>query len=78
MPALYLAFWIDLLKPYWALGTVYITSQVLAGATRSKALYRVLGTLLGAVASVILVPNLASAPELLAVVIALWVAVCLS
>ena len=41
MLALYLALWIDLPKPYWALGTVYITSQVLAGATRSKALYRV-------------------------------------
>ncbi|MGE7156168.1 FUSC family protein [Methylorubrum rhodesianum] len=77
MLALYLAFWIDLPKPYWALGTVYITSQVLAGATRSKALYRVLGTLLGAVVSVVLVPNLASAPELLTVAIALWVAFCL-
>ncbi|MRI57107.1 FUSC family protein, partial [Methylobacterium sp. DB1607] len=77
MLALYLAFWIDLPKPYWALGTVYITSQVLAGATRSKALYRVLGTLLGAIVSVVLVPNLASAPELLTVAIALWVAFCL-
>ncbi|WP_232628732.1 FUSC family protein [Methylobacterium sp. Leaf118] len=77
MLALSLAFWIDLPKPYWALGTVYITSQVLAGATRSKALYRVLGTLLGAVVSVILVPTLATAPELLTLAIALWVAVCL-
>ena len=77
MLALYLAFWIDLPKPYWALGTVYITSQVLAGATRSKALYRVLGTLLGAVVSVALVPNLVNAPELLTLAIALWVAVCL-
>ncbi|MFF8802011.1 MULTISPECIES: FUSC family protein [unclassified Methylobacterium] len=77
MLALYLAFWIDLPKPYWALGTVYITSQVLAGATRSKALYRVLGTALGAVVTVVLVPNLANAPELLTVAIALWVAVCL-
>lgn len=77
MLALYLAMWIDLPRPYWALGTVYITSQVLAGATRSKALYRVLGTLLGAVVSVILVPNLANAPELLTLAIALWVATCL-
>ena len=58
MLALYLAIWIDLPRPYWALGTVYITSQMLAGATRSKALYRVLGTLLGAVVSIVLVPNL--------------------
>lgn len=77
MLALYLAMWIDLPRPYWALGTVYITSQVLAGATRSKALYRVLGTLLGAVVSVILVPNLANSPELLTLAIAFWVALCL-
>ncbi|MDP4006760.1 FUSC family protein [Methylobacterium sp. NEAU K] len=77
MLALYVAFWIDLPRPYWALGTVYITSQVLAGATRSKALYRVLGTLLGAVVTVALVPNLVNAPELLTLAIALWVSVCL-
>ena len=77
MLALFLAFWIDLPNPYWALGTVYITSQVLAGATRSKALYRVLGTLLGAVVTVALVPNLVNSPELLTLAIALWVATCL-
>ncbi|MBE7244002.1 MAG: FUSC family protein [Actinomycetospora chiangmaiensis] len=77
MLAMYLAMWIDLPRPYWALGTVYITSQMLAGATRSKALYRVLGTVLGAVVSVVLVPNLANAPELLTLAIALWVALCL-
>ncbi|MCJ2021828.1 FUSC family protein [Methylobacterium sp. E-065] len=77
MLALFLAFWIDLPNPYWALGTVYITSQVLAGATRSKALYRVLGTLLGAVVTVALVPNLVNAPELLTLAIAAWVATCL-
>ncbi|MCJ2026405.1 FUSC family protein [Methylobacterium sp. J-067] len=75
--ALYLAMWIDLPRPHWALGTVYITSQMLAGATRAKALYRVLGTLLGAVVSVILVPNLANSPEWLTLAIAIWVALCL-
>lgn len=75
--AMYLAMWIDLPRPYWALGTVYITSQVLAGATRAKALYRVLGTLLGAVVSIALVPNLVNSPELLTLAIALWVSICL-
>ena len=75
--AMYLAMWIDLPRPYWELGTVYITSQVLAGATRAKALYRVLGTLLGAVVSIALVPNLVNAPELLTLAIALWVSICL-
>ena len=77
MLALFLALWIDLPKPYWALGTVYITSQVLAGATRSKAMYRVGGTVLGAIVTVILMPNLVDAPELLVLGIALWVALCL-
>lgn len=75
--ALYLAMWFDLARPYWALTTVFITSQVLAGATRSKAFYRVLGTLLGAAVSVVLVPNLVNSPELLTVAIAAWVAGCL-
>lgn len=77
MLALFLAFWIDLPRPYWALGTVYITSQVLAGATRSKAIYRLCGTGLGAVMSVVLVPNLVNEPVLLSLAVALWVALCL-
>lgn len=75
--ALFLALWIDLPRPYWAVGTVYITSQVLSGATRSKAIYRVCGTVLGAAMTVVLVPNLVNAPILLSLAIALWVALCL-
>ncbi|SDO30627.1 Uncharacterized membrane protein YccC [Methylobacterium phyllostachyos] len=77
MLALFLALWIDLPRPYWALGTVYITSQVLSGATRSKAVYRLCGTALGAAVSVALVPNLVDAPVLLSLAVALWVALCL-
>ncbi|AGK59134.1 efflux transporter permease, aromatic acid exporter family protein [Hyphomicrobium denitrificans 1NES1] len=75
--ALYLALWLDLPRPYWAVGTVYITSQVLAGDTRSKALYRALGTLVGAAISVALVPNLNNAPVVLSLAIAAWVSFCL-
>ena len=75
--ALWLALWIDLPKPYWAVSTVFITSQPFAGATRAKAAYRVYGTILGAVAAVVLVPNLVDAPEVLTFAIALWVAICL-
>lgn len=75
--ALYIALWMDLPRPYWALGTVYITSQVFAGATRSKAMYRLLGTFLGAAVTIIFVPNLVNAPVLLSLAIALWVGVCL-
>lgn len=75
--ALLIGFAMDLPRPYWALATVYIASQPLAGATRSKALFRVLGTLIGATVSVVLVPNLVNAPELLSLGIALWVGLCL-
>ena len=58
MLALVIALWLDLPRPYWAMATVYITSQPLAGATSSKAFYRVLGTVLGASVTVAIVPNL--------------------
>jgi uncharacterized membrane protein YccC len=73
MLALLAALWLDLPRPYWAMATVYITSQPLAGATSSKALYRLLGTAMGAVATVAMVPNLVDAPELLCMAMALWV-----
>jgi uncharacterized membrane protein YccC len=77
MLALIVALWLDLPRPYWAMATVYITSQPLAGATSSKALYRVLGTVIGAAATVAMVPNLVNAPELLSLAMALWVGLCL-
>ncbi|MBC7576627.1 MAG: FUSC family protein [Tardiphaga sp.] len=75
--ALLIALAMDLPRPYWALATVYIASQPLAGATRSKAFFRVAGTLIGAAASVALVPNLVNSPELLSLGLALWVGLCL-
>ncbi|WP_445221623.1 FUSC family protein [Bradyrhizobium sp. Pa8] len=77
MLALVIAFAMDLPRPYWAMATVYITSQPLAGATSSKAFFRVMGTLVGATMTVALVPNLIDAPELLCLAIALWVGLCL-
>jgi uncharacterized membrane protein YccC len=75
MLALYIAFYFDLPRPYWALASVYIVSNPFVGATRSKALYRVLGTVLGALASVALVPPFAETPYLLSALIALWTGV---
>lgn len=75
--ALVIALAMDLPRPYWAMATVYITSQPLAGATSSKAFFRVMGTLVGAIVTVALVPNLVDAPELLCLAIALWVGLCL-
>jgi uncharacterized membrane protein YccC len=74
--ALYIALWIDLPRPYWAMTTVYVVSQPFAGTTLSKALYRLLGTTLGGVAAVVLVPNLVNSPELLTAALALWTGLC--
>ncbi|ABF12348.1 putative p-hydroxybenzoate efflux system component (plasmid) [Cupriavidus metallidurans CH34] len=49
----------------------------MSGATRSKAVYRLIGTLLGAAATVALVPNLVQMPELLCLAMAWWVSLCL-
>ena len=76
MLALYLGFALSVPRPYWAMATVYICSNPLAGATRSKAAFRLAGTLIGATAAVVLVPNLAPAPELLTLALALWIGVC--
>lgn len=77
MLALYIALKLELPRPYWAMATVYIVSNPFVGATKSKALYRALGTLLGAAASILFVPPLVETPYLLSGVIALWMGVML-
>ena len=77
MLALYIGLAMGLPRPYWAMTTVYIVSQPLSGALRSKAVYRAVGTLLGAAAAIAMVPSLANAPELLSAALALWVGGCL-
>ncbi|MCQ4327508.1 FUSC family protein [Stutzerimonas stutzeri] len=71
--ALYIALAIPLDNPYWAMASVYIVSHPLSGATRSKAIYRALGTLSGAAASVVLLPLFAHQPVMLSIAMALWV-----
>lgn len=75
-----LAYWIalcfDLPKPFWAVGTVYIIAHPLSGAITSKAIYRLLGTLIGGVMTVVLVPNFVNAPVLLTGAVTLWVGFC--
>jgi uncharacterized membrane protein YccC len=77
MLAFSIALLLDMPRPYWAMASVYITSSQLTGATRSKAVYRILGTLIGAAGTIILVPNLVNAPEFLSLCVALWVGICL-
>lgn len=72
MLALYIALIMQMPRPYWAMATVYIVSSPFVAPTSSKALYRVLGTLLGASAAVFFVPLLVQTPVLLIIAVAMW------
>ncbi|RAR68048.1 putative membrane protein YccC [Paraburkholderia unamae] len=72
MLALYIALVFQLPRPYWAMASVYIVSNPFVGATRSKALYRALGTALGAAAAITLVPPFVETPLLFSVIVATW------
>jgi len=72
MIALYIAMLMQMPRPYWAMATVYIVSSPFVGPTSSKALYRAIGTFMGAAAAVVFVPMFVQSPYLLVVVIALW------
>lgn len=74
--AVYVALSIGLDRPYWAFLTSYIVAQPLAGAVVSKAMFRVIGTFVGAGAAVVMVPPLVNSPELLTLAIGTWLAIC--
>ncbi|MEF9420784.1 FUSC family protein [Xanthomonas citri] len=75
--ALYVALAGNLSRPYWAMATVYIVSQPLLGPTRAKGVYRVLGTVLAGVATLVMLPNLVETPLQLSAAMALWLSACL-
>lgn len=77
MLALYVALAAGLPRPFWAMMTAYIVASPLAGAVRSKAVFRLCGTLIGSAATVLMVPPMANAPELLSLALACWVGLCL-
>jgi uncharacterized membrane protein YccC len=77
MLAMFLALRFGLPRPFWAMMTTYVVASPLAGAVRSKAVYRFAGTLVGCTASILMVGNLAGARVLLMGALSLWMALCL-
>lgn len=77
MLALYIAFVLDLSNPIWAIGTVFVIANPYSGMTASKSIYRLLGTLLGAIFAVAIMPYLINTPLLFTFVLATWVGICL-
>ncbi|EMX8698408.1 FUSC family protein [Klebsiella michiganensis] len=77
MLAYYVALAIGLERPSWAIITVYIVSQTSVGASLSRSLYRLAGTVAGAGATVLIVPTFVNTPILCSVILAGWIAFCL-
>jgi uncharacterized membrane protein YccC len=77
--ALYVAFSLSLPNPWWAMVTVFLAqpSQNLVGAIWAKAFYRVAGTAIGLLAALAIIPRLSSAPELMILALAGWLALCI-
>lgn len=77
MLAYYLALSIGLEQPSWAIITVYIVSQTSVGASLSRCLYRLIGTVAGAGATVVIIPTFVNMPILCSVVLTGWISLCL-
>lgn len=75
--ALFVALAFDLDRPVWSMATVYIIANPMSGVLASKAVYRVIGTIIGGVFAVALIPNVMDAPVLLSSMMAGWVGLCL-
>ena len=77
MLAYYVALRIGLNRPFWAVVTSYIIAQPLAGAVLSKAVFRLIGTVLGATVAVVLVPSFVNDPAVLTLALSLWLGLCI-
>ncbi|TPK93496.1 MULTISPECIES: FUSC family protein [unclassified Mesorhizobium] len=74
--ALLVAYALKLDHPQWAMMTVFIVAQPVAGMVLAKGFYRLLGTLAGGLAAVGITSLFGANPWLLVSVLALWIGVC--
>lgn len=77
MLAYYIALSIGLERPSWAIITVYIVSQTSVGASLSRSLYRLVGTVVGAGITVLIVPAFVNMPLFFSVILTGWITFCL-
>jgi uncharacterized membrane protein YccC len=76
MLALYVAYALNLERPYWAMTTVYVVSQPFAGAIRSKGAFRLGGTITGAAAGVFLYSIFGGSDLAMMIGLVLWLYGC--
>src|SRR5215510_210534 len=74
--ALYVAFWLELDNAYWAGTSAAIVCQPHLGASLRKGWYRLIGTVIGAAAIVVLTASFPQDRALFLVSLALWGAGC--
>jgi uncharacterized membrane protein YccC len=74
--ALYVAFWLELDTPSWAGATAAIVCQPSLGASLRKGWYRLIGTVVGAVAIVVMTACFPQNRGAFLVTLALWGAAC--
>jgi uncharacterized membrane protein YgaE (UPF0421/DUF939 family) len=76
MLALYVAFWLQLENGYIAAFTVGILSLQTRGQAYQKALYQLLMTVVGVVASIVIAGLLAQTRDLFVMAYAIWLGLC--
>src|SRR6516162_3011027 len=74
--ALYVAFWLELDNAFWAGTSAAIMCQPHLGASLRKGWFRMIGTVVGAAAIVVLTACFPQDRVLLLVALALWGAIC--
>src|SRR5271154_989315 len=74
--ALYIAFWLELDDPYWAGTTAALVCQPQLGASLRKGWFRMIGTVVGAVAIVLLTACFPQDRIAFFVLLALWIGIC--
>ncbi|MBZ9794632.1 FUSC family protein [Mesorhizobium sp. ES1-4] len=76
MIALLVAYALELDHPQWAMMTVFIVAQPVAGMVLAKGFYRLLGTLAGGVAAVGITTAFGAGPWILVTALAVWIGIC--
>ncbi|MER8705017.1 FUSC family protein [Mesorhizobium sp. M1088] len=74
--AILAAYALKLDHPQWAMMTVFIVAQPVAGMVLAKGFYRLLGTFAGALAAIGITTVFDANPWLLVAVLAVWIGIC--
>jgi len=74
--AISIAYALQLEQPQWAMMTVFIVSQPVAGMVLAKGFFRLLGTLVGALVAVAITITLGASPSPFVALLATWIGLC--